>query len=319
MMKRKFLAGTDLELSSICYGTALFGAELRGAALDACIRTYRDAGGNFFDTAHCYAFWLPAGTGSSERALGDYLRRNGKGDLIIGTKGGHPGLPGYRQCDHWLAPGIVAGDIDDSLERLGLVTLDLFWLHRDDTRLSPGEIVETLNREIRRGRIRHVGASNWRPARIAEANAYAAAHGLQGFVASQPQWNLAHRTQANPAPDRDDVNAMLFLEDTDLAWHHQSRLPVIPYSATAGGYFASGGVKSAGVYDNPVSRERLKRVQQLAGELGCHPGQVALAWLMNQELAVFPIIGPCNPDHLREDLGAADICLTPEQVAWLRG
>ena len=82
-MNRKRMDGTDLVLSDICYGTALFGADLCGDALDACIRTFRDAGGNFFDTAHGYAYWVPAGAGCSERALGEYMRRNGKGDIIV--------------------------------------------------------------------------------------------------------------------------------------------------------------------------------------------------------------------------------------------
>ena len=101
-MKRQPLPGTDLQISSICYGGASFGSDLRGADLDNCIAIFRDAGGNFLDTAHCYAFWLPAGAGCSERAIGDYVRRQGRGDLVIATKGGHPSAPGYRQTEHWL-------------------------------------------------------------------------------------------------------------------------------------------------------------------------------------------------------------------------
>ena len=140
-MKRQQLGGTALVVSEICYGGGGFGSARRGAELEALLKLYRDAGGNFLDTAHCYAFWLPEGAGCSECALGDYLRRNGKGDLVIGTKGGHTGAPGYRTTDAWLAPGRVAADIDDSLGRLGFDTLDFFWLHRDDTRLPVGEIV----------------------------------------------------------------------------------------------------------------------------------------------------------------------------------
>lgn len=321
-MKRRRLDGTDLVVSDICYGTALFGAGLCGDALDVCMRAYREAGGNFLDTAHCYAFWVPAaGAGSSERAIADYVRRNGRGDLVIGTKGGHPGAAGYRVTKHWLSPARIESDIDDSLGRLGLDVIDLFWLHRDDVRVPAGEVIETLNREVRRGRVRWLGASNWRPRRIAEANAYAAAHGLQGFVASQPQWSLAQRNTPNPDPSTDveNVGAMLFLEAADVAWHRQSRLPLIPYSSTANGYFATNGQRAAESYGNPVSRARLERVQTLAGELGRSPGQVALAWMLNQDIPVFPIIGPCDAGHLREDLGAADIRLAADQVARLAG
>jgi len=320
-MNRKRMDGTDLVLSEICYGTALFGADVCGAAVDTCIRTFRDAGGNFFDTAHGYAYWVAAGAGCSERALGDYMRRNGKGDIIVGTKGGLPAARGYRQTEHWLSPETLESDLSESLERLGVDTIDLYWLHRDDTRLPVGEIVETMNRQIRRGRIRYIGTSNWRTDRIAAANAYASAHGLQGFVANQPQWNLAKFNTPNPDPatDTSDGKAVLYLEEPDLAWHRRTRLPLVPYSASAGGYFATGGARAGESYENPVSRGRLERAQALARELGKTPGQVALAWLMNQDIQVFPIVGPRDPNHLREDLGAADIRLTRDHVARLAG
>lgn len=314
-MERKLLPGTDLNVSPLCYGTGSFGADVKGDDADRLINVYRDTGGNFLDTAHCYAFWLPAGAGCSERALADYMRRNGKGDLVVGTKGGHPGAAGYRTVEHWLSPARLSADIDDSLGRLGLDTIDLYWLHRDETRTPVGEIIETLNREIRRGRIRWLGVSNWRCSRIAEANAYAAAHGLQGFSANQPEWNLAKKNTANPDPANDDGTGMLFLEEPDQEWHRRTRLPVVPYTATAGGYFASGGEKNRGACDNPISRGRLAKVQALARELRATPGQVALAWLLHQDFPVFPIIGPHNPDHLRENLGAAQIRLSAGQVA----
>src|SRR5471032_657221 len=131
-MDRKTLLGTDLSVAPICCGTGHFGAELCGVELDALINAYRDAGGNFFDTAHCYAFWTAYGAGSSERALADYVRRNGKGDFVIATKGGHPGFKGYRTVEHWLTPERIAADIDDSLGRLEASTIDFYWLHRDE-------------------------------------------------------------------------------------------------------------------------------------------------------------------------------------------
>ena len=318
-MKRRLLDGTDLSVSPICCGGGPFGSALQGRDLDAHIAIFRDAGGNFFDTAHCYAFWTPNGAGCSESALGDYMRRNGRGDLVIGTKGGHPGAQGYRRTDHWLSPARIEADIDDSLGRLGVDNLDLFWLHRDDTRLTPGEIVETLNLEMRKGRIRYAGVSNWRTDRIAEANAYAAAHGLHGFVANQPEWNLARKNTPNPDPKTDPSlgTAMLTLEDQDVAWHRRVRFPAVPYSSTACGYFATNGATARGACENPVTLRRLDQARSLARELNVTTGQIALAWLLNQDFPVFPIVGPRNPDHLREDLAAADIRLSPDQMARL--
>ena len=314
-MQRSQLGTSELMVSRICYGGGGFGSSCRGRELAARIDEYRAAGGNFLDTAHCYAFWTPYGAGCSEQAIGEYVRSNGRGDLVVATKGGHPAAPGYEREDAYLSPDQVAADIDDSLKNLGLDVLDLYWLHRDDTRLAPGEIVEALNVEVARGRIRYFGASNWHHTRLAEARTYAAEHGLHGFVASQPEWNLADKKSSQP--DEPGTGAeMRALSASDLAWHRRSRMPVVPYSASAGGFFASAG-RSGAQYDTRTSRERQERVAELSARRGISPGQLALAWLINQDIPVFPIIGTLNSAHLADALAAADLSLCAAELLWL--
>jgi aryl-alcohol dehydrogenase-like predicted oxidoreductase len=95
-------------------------------------------------------------------------------------------------------------------------------------------------------------------------------------------------------------------------------MPVMPYSSTAGGYFATGGRSRSAQFENEVSRGRLARAQQLAAELGCTPGQVALAYLKHQPFPVIPILGTTKRRHLDDALGALSVSLTAEQVVWLR-
>lgn len=315
-MERHLIPNTDLHVSALCYGTAAWGHEVTGRRLDRLLNAFRDAGGNFLDTAHCYACWTPQGAGVSERAIADYLRRNGGNvggpdALVVATKGGHPSYASYRTVDRYLAAGRVEADIDDSLARLDREVIDLYLLHRDDSRMEVGEIVEYLNAEVRRGRIRYFGASNWTTARIAEANVYAESHDLQGFVISEPQWSLGHR---NPSGDA----TLHYLGTDDHAWHNRSGMPVMPYSSTAGGYFATGGHSRSAQFDNEVSRGRLARAQQLAAELGCTPGQVALAYLKHQPFPVVPILGTTKLRHLEDAIGALRVDLSAAQVAWLR-
>ncbi|MEI7834029.1 MAG: aldo/keto reductase, partial [bacterium] len=267
---------------------------------------------NFFDTAHCYCFWREGGLGASERALGDCLRHfGGRDEVVIATKGGHPDSgPDYRRPDDYLAPELLVSDIDDSLARLGVDTIDLYWLHRDDPRRPVADIIGVLNVEIQRGRLRAQGASNWSVARIAEANEYAAAHGLHGFTASQPQWNLAHST-AQPGPEP----TLRFLSPDDRRWHTASQVPVVPYNSTAGGYFATD--RQDGALANPISQARRQRARTLAAQLGCTPNQVALAYLRHQPFPVVPILGTSNLDHLHDAFGACGVHLQPEQVRWL--
>ncbi len=315
-MQTRRIGGTDLGVSVLCYGLGGFGTAVRDGEADRLYSAFRAAGGTFFDTAHCYAFWMPDGLGASERTLGDCLRRHGdRDDVVIATKGGHPDAGAdYPRPDRYLAPEVIASDISDSLERIGTDHLDLFLLHRDDTRVPVGEIVHTLNEEVTGGRIRYPGVSNWSTARIAAANEYAQANGLIPLVISQPQFSLAHPNGDPPTTDP----AMRFLMPDDAAWHARSQLPVMPYSSTARGYFATDGRSAAKAFDNPITRGRLDRARALAAAKGCTTNQIALAYLLHETFPIFPILGTCRLDHLTDALGAGDVRLTPDEVRHLR-
>jgi aryl-alcohol dehydrogenase-like predicted oxidoreductase len=306
---------TELDVSAVCYGGGGLGSGVTGGRVDELLNAYRDAGGNIVDTAHCYGFWSPYGEGASERAIGDYIKRNGRGNLIVTTKGGHPGRPGYRRVDVWLSPHRIEADVDDSLGRLDVDTIDLYWLHRDDTRLEVATIIDALNREVQRGRVRYLGASNWTVERIEEANAYAEEHGLRGFCASQVEWNLAHKEP--PKLDAPHGDVTVFAGEREAAFHEQTGLPLFAYTSTASGYFAPGTRKRAD-FDNATSKARRKRAEKLASDLGVTANQIALAWLLNQPFPVVPITGTSNAEHLAEAMAAVEIRLTAEQVARLR-
>lgn len=310
------LPHTDLNLSALCLGTGVFGTGLPEAQTDRVYEAFRAAGGNCFDTAHCYCFWIPGqGAGSSERALGACIRRHGDaGKASIITKGGHPAQePLYPRPDAYMAPHVIGRDIEESLERLGVAAIDLYFLHRDDTRMPVDEIIDMMSGHVAAGRIRAFGGSNWSTTRLEAANAWAAANGKPRMVASQPEFNLAwqNRTPATGDP------AVRYLTDDDIAWHGTSGLPVVCYSPTAGGYFGSGGERAASVYDNPVSRERLRRATEVAAGLGVTVNQVALAWVMQQRFPVIPILGTASEEHLQDGLGAVGGILSGEQARWI--
>lgn len=185
--------------------------------------------------------------------------------------------------------------------------IDLYWLHRDDPRLEVQGIVDYLNSEVRRGRIRYFGASNWTAARIAKANEYALQSGQAGFVASQPMWSLAQ--------PREPEATLRFFHDEDRRWHEQSGLPVMPYTPTASGYFAGGG--QGGTFDTPQNVAARQRAIQLASQKGCTPNQIALAFLMCHPFPVIPILGTRRLNHLADGLGAANVKLTPNEIEWL--
>ncbi len=316
-MQMQTLGQTGLTLSSLCYGTMQFGQDMEPARRDRLMDAFRAAGGNFFDTAHCYCSWLPSGAGASERILGEYIkRRNCRDAVVIATKGAHPSIPGYRKVEQYMSAGRIAADIDDSLGRMQVDCIDLFWLHRDDPRVPVGEIIDMLNAEVARGRIRYYGGSNWTAERLEEANGYAEKHAVPGFAASQPRWNLACGAAEPEGAKRLEPGVLLALSEADAEWHGQSQLPVIPYAPTANGFFATGGARPESCR-TPRGLARLAAARQVAADIGATVNQVALAWLLHQPFPVFPILGTSDPDHLDDALGAVTVTLTPEQLCRL--
>jgi aryl-alcohol dehydrogenase-like predicted oxidoreductase len=315
MNRHILIPNTSLRISRIALGTVPWGTEVPLADARRLYEQYRAAGGNVVDTAHIYSAWLPDGAGAAERTLGQVLRATGdRRQVIVISKGGHSAESFYPRPDRYLSPERVRQDITESLERTGLDMFDLYFLHRDDARVPVGEIIDAMNAEVESGRIRYFGASNWRVERIEEANAYAAAHedGRMGFVASQPQFSLARpnaRMTADPS--------LRHLAPEDLAWHTRTGFAAFCYSPTARGYFATNGNKHQDEYDNPTSRQRLHRLQQLAVKLRVTPNQLALAYVLNQFFPTIPILGTTNASHLAEALQSTTVTLTPAQVAWL--
>ena len=308
-LKNLNLSNTDLTVSRLCLGAGAFGTGVKGDNADRLLAAFVEAGGNFFDTAHCYAFWVPGGLGASERELAASLRRIGAWEsAVVATKGGHPdGGPDYRRPADFLAESVVNGDIEDSQDRLGAERIDLFYLHRDDGVTPVGDIVEMLNRQIERGRVRALGASNWSVSRMAEANAYAERKGLQGFVVSQVQWSLS---MPDWSPTADPTVRSVGSEE--IAWHTETGIPIAAYSATGNGFF-SKPCKT----ENPTNRARWERVLELSAALACTPTQAALAWLLHQKPTVLPVFSTANPDHLAEALAAGSVALNASALASL--
>ena len=217
--------------SVLCLGTGGFGSAVPREEAFALLDAFAAGGGSFLDTAHIYAAWLPGGAGASERTIGAWLASRGmRARMLLATKGGHPDLaPGSPGR---LRPEDIEHDLGESLERLQVERVDLYWLHRDDRSLPVGEILSALAPQVAAGRIGSIGASNWRPERLQEANAWAAAHGVPGFLASSIGWSLARAV-----PERIPPGDMLFMDAAQLDWYRGNGLPVVAYSSQANGYF----------------------------------------------------------------------------------
>jgi len=320
MLIETLIPNSTLTPAAISLGTSNFGAAIAQSDAFTLLDAYVDHGGNFLDTAEVYANWRPDLPRSiSERTLGAWMAARGNRDRIfIGTKGGHPALDSMHISR--LTPADILHDLTGSLQRLQREYIDLYWLHRDDPTIPVGEILEPLGAQVRAGKIRAFGCSNWRTARMREAWHYANDHQLHGFVANQPMWSLA---QPNPAAF--GMPGLAAMDEEMHAFHRESGWAVIPYTSQARGFFtklANGGVENLGdgerkSYLNEVNLARLARVQTIAAAHNVTVAQVVLAYLICQPVPTIPVVGCRTVAQLVESMGASEITLSAEEVAYL--
>jgi aryl-alcohol dehydrogenase-like predicted oxidoreductase len=281
----------------------------RAAAAEALLDAAHEAGCNAFDTARVY------GEGLSENILGKWIRaRRVRDRVVVIGKGGHPDGSGASR----VRPEALTEDLHRTLRCLGVEYVDLYMLHRDDPDIGVGPIMETLHSFAQAGKVAALGASNWSHTRIEEANIYAAERGLTPFVASSPHLSLAEMVAA-PWPGCLSITGDKGAEAR--IWYGAAQMPVLAWSPLGGGYLlqqdASADRPSGGPYDSPANAKRRERLRELAARRGVSAEQLALAYLLHQEMNVIPVVAASTPDRIRELLAAPNVTLSMEERDWL--
>ena len=316
-MKRIVLGRTDLTVSALCMGTVPFGSGLAEDASFALMDCFASLGGNFLDTARVYADWLPGAVPqASEKCIGRWLKSRGMQEqFIVATKGGHPPLKGPGRPT--LSPEELTRQTDESRCNLGLDTLPLYYLHRDDPALPVSAIMDALFRLQDRGVLRHIACSNWHAGRIRQANAYAAECGRPGFVAVSNRWSLARCVTGVGDP------TIVLTDDELLALHRQEALPLLPFTSMANGYLsklADGRAISPGIraqYDLPENEAIAHRAATLAEQKGMTVAQVAQCFFYAQPFPVIPVASFSTLAQLEEAAAATEMTLTEAECRWL--
>lgn len=304
-MQSTTFAALDREVGRLVLGTTWFDPSEQAAAAYV-LDEFAELGGTILDTAENYS------RGKSELVIGRWLRETGRRDrTVILSKGAHP-YDGVSRVD----PASIHEDLMGSLERLGVETIDIYLLHRDDESVAVGPILEALNEHLAEGRIHAFGASNWSTARLDEAAAYAVDHGLHGFTSSSVQFALAEPAEP-PWP-----LCISGRDPASRAWYERTQLPLFAWSSGAGGFFAATDegppdLELERVYGTEANRARRGRAAELAGRLGVSASEVALAWVAAQPFPIFPIVRTRRPAHLAKCAAALDLRLDPETLNWL--
>jgi aryl-alcohol dehydrogenase-like predicted oxidoreductase len=315
-MRYNQLGRTGLYVSEMCFGAMTFGGkgiwqaigQLGDKEVETLIGTALDGGINFLDTADVYS------EGESERLLGAALRtlNRPREQVVVATKVRGRMGPGVNQVG--LSRAHILASIDGSLSRLGLDHVDLYQIHGFDPSTPIEETVRALDDVVRSGKARYVGFSNL-PAWVAsKAVTFADQNGLTRFQSAQVYYSMIAR----------DI-------EREIAPFCQSEgLAILPWSPLAGGLLSGkfdpqkkgpADARRSSFDFPPVNAERLPRVldalREVSKSLDVSVARVALAWQLTKPFVTSIIIGAKRVDQLADNLAAADLRLSSEQLKQL--
>ncbi|WYP27249.1 aldo/keto reductase [Alkalihalobacillus sp. FSL W8-0930] len=308
------LGKTGLDVSRLCLGCMGFGDStkwihdwvLKESDSRSVIKKALDLGINFFDTANVYSL------GTSEeyvgRALKELARRE---EIVLATKVHgkmHDGPNGSG-----LSRKAIMNEIDNSLKRLETDYVDLYIIHRWDEHTPIEETMEALHDVVKLGKARYIGASAMYAWQFQKALHVAEKNGWTRFVSMQNHLNLIYREE----------------EREMLPLCVEEGIGVTPYSPLASGRLTRDVTVSTkrsqsdqvqkSKYDGTVATDQIivERVADLALKYGVPRSRIAIAWLLQKEAVTAPIIGATKEQHLVDAVGALEVELLPEDIAYL--
>ena len=306
------LGSTGLKVSRICLGTMTYGSsKWRDWVLDEdesrpFIRRALELGINFFDTADMYS------VGASEEILGRALKDFGPGRdrVVVATKVFNP--MGDDPNQRGLSRKHIMHAIDDSLRRLDMDYVDLYYIHRFDYETPVEETLEALDDVLKSGKALYIGASSMFAWQFAKMLYKAGEMGVTRFVAMQNHYNLVYREE----------------EREMLPLCRAEGIAVAPWSPLARGFVTGGRRRQdygdtlrartdaygQGLYYQPNDFDVLDRITAVAGQRGVPNAQVALAWVLQQPGITAPIVGASKTSHLDDAVAALKIKLDDAEL-----
>ncbi len=294
-MEYRRLGKSGLKVSEICLGTMTFGHGADETEAERMVHLAWDAGVNFFDTANSY------GDGESEIILGKALKGRRR-DAVVATKFFNP--MGAGPNDSGMSRVHIMQAIDDSLKRLQMDYVDIYYIHHVDTQTPLEEMLRALDDLVRQGKVCYIACSNYQAWRLSEALWISKTHNLAQFVCYQPLYNLVVRD----------------IEQELVPLCENEGLGIVVWSPLAGGFLT--GKYKPGERSQTGSRSEegwafpqryfaknadvtLQTLLDVSSELEYSPAQVALRWVLEQPIITSAIVGARHTAHLEDNLGAA--------------
>jgi aryl-alcohol dehydrogenase-like predicted oxidoreductase len=303
-MHYRIFGRTGLKVSQLALGAANFGTGW-GYGSDretskGVYEAYREAGGNFVDTADQYQF------GQSEEMLADFVASD-RDDIVLATKFALGATPGIGLQGTGNSRKAMVQCVEASLRRLKTDRIDLLWVHFPDEVTAIDEIARGLDDLVRCGKILYAGLSNFPAWRVATAVTLAELRGWAPIVGIQIEYSLVERT-----PERDLLPMARAFD-----------LGVVGWSPLGGGLLTgkyrrgeTGRKEGLGAVVHSESDDRKTRivdaVLEVAAEIDAPAGQVAIAWASSQ--GIVPIIGPRTPEQIHDNLRATELTLSDRHL-----
>jgi aryl-alcohol dehydrogenase-like predicted oxidoreductase len=299
-----------LSIAPLALGGNVFGWSADEKRSFELLDAFVDAGFNLIDTADVYSAWVAGNRGGdSETIIGKWFKRSGKRDhVVIATKVGkwneQPGV----------SPRNIQLAVEGSLKRLQSDHIDLYQAHEDDASVPLHETLDAFGRLIDAGKVRVIGASNYKADRLAEALKVSKDNNLPRYESLQPEYNLADRSgyeqSLEPLIRAENIGVISYysLASGFLSGKYRSDADLA--KSTARG----GAVKK---YLNPRGTRILAALDAVAADHRATPAQIALAWLMARPGITAPIASATSVEQLRELFGSARLALTDNEIAQL--
>lgn len=312
-MQKRPLGRSGMTIAPLVFGGNVFGWTADEATSFRLLDAFVDHGFDAIDTADVYSSWVPGNKGGeSETVIGNWLKaRPGAREKVkiftkVGSDLGQPGKKGLSE--RWILQAA-----DESLARLGIETIDLYFSHWPDASVSQEETLGAYAKLIAAGKVRAIGVSNVDAEQLGEALRISAAQGLPRYEVLQPEYNLYARSTFEGA-----LQKLCVAEE----------IGVVTYFSLASGFLTGkyrseadlgksprgGGMSS---YFNDRGRAVLAALDTVAAAHGATPAAVALAWLMAQPGVTAPIASATRLDQFDSLARAAELVLSPADLALL--
>ncbi len=316
-MEYRRLGSSGLKVSVLSFGSwVTFHNQLGNDTALQCMEAAWNAGVNFFDNAEVYA------GGKSEAIMGEVVRELGwpRQSYVLSTKL-YWGLTDGPNTKNTLNRKYLMHAIDGSLERLGLDFVDVLYCHRHDEETPVEEVVWAMSDIIADGKAHYWGTSEWPATAIAEAYEIAERDGLRKPITEQPQYSLLSRERVQeeyaPLYEKYGMGTTIWspLASGALTGKYLGGIPSDSRAALPGYEWLREYIT------NPANHDTVRRVVEIAGELGCTPAQLAIAWCTKNPHVSTVITGASRVEQVHDNMGALDVIpkLTDELMARLEG